>query len=352
MSSVRVEHLGGHEAEGAGHGGREGHPAVGHAHREAAVEVHHGRPERGSVCPRQVHAAREAKVSQLGEVAFLRRGDKDVLRLEVPEDDLVVVQELQGQHDARGVARGLRVREPHRLQLTLSFPVDDQHVQVLFAQLHQEDVEGHRLEDVDEADDEGMVGYVQRLRLAHRLLGGPVLLLNLHGVVLTGPDIGHPDDLAEAAGPEDFHGLQRRDVHGVLAAVLVDALEDLLELLAHALVEHVRHEPGALPLEVRARALCLPSGRATHLGPEESLQVLEVLGVAGLHLRAFLALLRRQRVSALQGWLRRSSLLLGHQRLQRRGRARGHDLDWSLPGLVRLLQQQLRCRIVLQRGRA
>mmetsp|Transcript_48840 Transcript_48840/g.110647 ORF Transcript_48840/g.110647 Transcript_48840/m.110647 type:complete len:257 (-) Transcript_48840:136-906(-) len=192
----------------------------------------------------------EAEVGELGIIVLHQ--DEDVLWLQVPEDNAVVVEVLQRKHHTRRVARadaGWQALHSAADRLCLQDPL----VQVLVAEFHEDAVERAGAKNLYQLHDVGMQACgTQGLRFPNSLFCRLVPALQLESV---GGPAAHVLDLQHL--PETAHAQRRlsaeireQDLSGAaLSSPGAPEVEvQALQLLAHAAEKHEGCQLGTLDL--------------------------------------------------------------------------------------------------------
>mmetsp|Transcript_98719 Transcript_98719/g.308056 ORF Transcript_98719/g.308056 Transcript_98719/m.308056 type:complete len:291 (-) Transcript_98719:633-1505(-) len=150
----------------------------------------------------------EPKVSEDGMSLLI---EHHVVGLQIPEDNLPLVQVAERQEDLRGV----QAREG-LLQLLLA---EDELLQVATrAELHHQHEVARRLEGVVQRDNVGVADIRQDVALCHGIAEevaapDPALLEDLHGVHLRRALVLHLEDLTEGAPAHELHELEGVRAH-------------------------------------------------------------------------------------------------------------------------------------------
>mmetsp|Transcript_113097 Transcript_113097/g.314832 ORF Transcript_113097/g.314832 Transcript_113097/m.314832 type:complete len:246 (+) Transcript_113097:423-1160(+) len=152
--------------------------------------------------------ARQPKVSELCNITSLFESNEDVVRFEVPKNDLHAMEVLQCESHTGCVARSLGVRQPLCAPCG-ALVLQDASIEALVAQFHEQAIEGLSLEDLHQPHDVRMAGLVQCLGLPHCKLRRTVAPLEFHGIDLSGLHIKDLEDPAERSGPKDALGPER-----------------------------------------------------------------------------------------------------------------------------------------------
>lgn len=145
--------------------------------------------------------------------------DQNVLWLQIPIDDVVLVQVLDGQHQLADVEPRHAFLEPHLLG-QLGQQIDSRTV------LQNEVDVQRRLEHEENVHDEVVLQLLQDLTLLKHVMqlvsqNELLFVLSLHGVYLFGVLLLHHEDLSERAVPDLLYYIERLQSYiGIIRAVI------------------------------------------------------------------------------------------------------------------------------------